>query len=46
MVKAVLLQPVRGGGGRRNRNVNQTQKLMVAFYDGKEEEVFFGTRKL
>ena len=40
MVKAVLIQPVRGGGGQRNRNVNMTQKLMAAFWKGKEDEVW------
>ena len=40
MVKAVLIQPVRGGGGQRNRNINLTQKLMAAFFKGKEDEVW------
>ena len=40
MVKAVLIQPVRGKGDRQNRNVNMTQKLMAAFYEGKEDEVW------
>ena len=38
MVKAVLIQPVRGGGGQRNRNINLTQKLMAAFFKGKEDK--------
>ena len=40
MLKAVLVQPVRGGGGRRNRNVNLTERLMFSFWKGKEEEVW------
>ena len=40
MVKAVLIQPVRGGGGRRNRSINLTQKLMAAFFKGKEDKVW------
>ena len=40
MVKAVLIQPLRGGGGRHNRNINLTQKLMTAFYRGNEDEVW------
>ena len=39
MLKAVLIQPVRGGG-HRSRNINMTQKLKAAFYYGKEEEVW------
>ena len=39
MLKAVLIQPVRGGGGHRNRNINLTQKLMAAFYNGQEDDV-------
>ena len=40
MVKAVLIQPMRGGGCRQNRNLNQTERLMHAFFEGKEEEVW------
>ena len=40
MLKAVLIQPVRGGGGHRNRNINLTQKLMAAFYNGNEDDVW------
>ena len=40
MVKAVLIQPVRGGGNHRNRNVNMTERLMYSFYKGKEDEVW------
>ena len=40
MVKAVLIQPVRGGGARQNRNVNLTEKLMFSFWKGKEDEVW------
>ena len=40
MLKAVLVKPVRGGGGRRNRNINQTEKLMTSFYKGHEDEVW------
>ena len=40
MVKAVLIQPLGGGGGHHNRNVNLTQKLMSAFYKGNEDEVW------
>ena len=32
MVKAVLIKPLRGGGGRWNRNTNMTEKLMTCFY--------------
>ena len=44
MVKAVLIQPVRGGGARPNRNVNLTEKLMFSF--GKEERTKFGKQQL
>ena len=37
MLKAVLIKPVRGGGGHRNRNTNLTEKLMTSFYKGKDE---------
>ena len=40
MVEAVLIQPVRGGGGRQNRNLNQTERLMCAFYEVKKDEVW------
>ena len=40
MVKAVLVQPVRGGGCHQNRNLNQTERLMYAFWKGKEDEVW------
>ena len=40
MLKAVLIQPVRGGGARRNRNVNLTEKLMFSFWKGNEDEVW------
>ena len=40
MVKAVLVQPVRGGGARQNRNVNLTEKLMSSFWKGREDEVW------
>ena len=40
MVKAVLIQPVRGGGLRRNRNANLTEKLKVSFWRGREDEVW------
>ena len=40
MVKAVLIQPVRGGGGRRNRNVNLTERLVFSFWKGEEDEVW------
>ena len=40
MVKAVLIQQVRGEGGRRNRNVDMTEKLMFSFWKGNENEVW------
>ena len=40
MLKAVLIKPVRGGGGRHNRNVNLTERLMTSFWKGKEAEVW------
>ena len=40
MLKAVLVKPVRGGGGHRNRNINMTEKLMTVFWKGKEEEAW------
>ena len=40
MLKAVLVQPVRGGRGRLNRNTNQTEKLMSWFLQGKEDEIW------
>ena len=40
MVKAVLIQPIRGGGNHRNRNCNQTERLMLSFYKGEEDAVW------
>ena len=40
MLKAVLVKPVRGGGGHRNRNINLTEKLMTWFWQGREDEVW------
>ena len=40
MVKAVLIQPVRGGGSRHNRNSNLTERLMYSFYKGNEDQVW------
>lgn len=40
MVKTVLIQPITGGGGWRNRNVNMTERLMVSFWKGNEDEVW------
>ena len=40
MLKSVLITPLRGGGGNKNRNHNLTEKLMKAFYKGKEDEVW------
>ena len=40
MVKAVLIQPVRGRGARQNRNVNLTEKLMFSFWKGREDEAW------
>ena len=40
MLKAVLIKPLRGGGGRYNRNVNLAERLMTSFWKGKEEEVW------
>ena len=40
MLKAVLVQPIRGGGGRRNRNINLTEKLLFSFWKGREDEVW------
>ena len=37
MVKAVLIQPVRGDGAQRNCNVNLMEKLMFSFWKGKDE---------
>ena len=46
MVKAVLIQPVRGGGGQQNRNINLKQKLMAAFFKGKEDEVWHTSMRI
>ena len=46
MVKAVLIQPTRGGGCRRNRNVNLTERLMYSFYKGNEDEVWQTAAKI
>ena len=40
MLKAVLIKPERGGGGRLNRNLNLTERLMTSFYKGREDEVW------
>ena len=40
MLKAVLIKPIRGGGGRYNRNVNLTERLMTSFWKGDEDEVW------
>ena len=40
MLKSVLVKPVRGGGGRWNRNINMTEKLMISFYKGEEDQVW------
>ena len=40
MVKAVLIQPVRGDGAQRNQNVNLMEKLMFSFWKGREDEVW------
>ena len=39
-LKSVLIKPVRGGCGYRNRNINLTEKLMISCYKGNEEEVW------
>ena len=40
MLKAFLIIPVRGGGSRRNRNINLAEKLIESFYKGKQDEVW------
>ena len=40
MDKAVLIQPIRGGGNHRNRNCNLTERLMLSFYKGEEDAVW------
>ena len=40
MLKAVLIKPIRGGGGRYNRNVNSTERRMTSLWEGKEDGVW------
>ena len=40
MVKAILIQAVRGGARYQNRNTNLTKRLMFSFYKGDEDAVW------
>ena len=39
MLKAVLITPLRGGGGCWNRNTNMTERPMVLFFKGAKKKL-------